>query len=166
MMTVPQIDELAAEECREMLARHHVGRLAFLHQGRVDMRPLAFVSRGDWLYLRSAEGEKIDALERIPWAAFEVDDVRGPFDWVSVVAQGTFYELRPGSDEHGAAVRAIRDVMPEAFTVSDPFPDRQIVYGLHVTELSGRRSHRQRAPAEPERPKRVTGPRPRHGDFF
>lgn len=59
------------------------------------------------------------------------------------MAQGSFYELRPDSNEHDAAVGAIRDVIPQAFTVADPFPDRQIVYGLHVTE-----------------------PRPRHGDFF
>ena len=75
--------------------------------------------------------------------AFEVDEVRGPFDWISVVVSGTIYMLpSDGSplEQRGyrRAVRLFRAVMPEAFTPDDPVPEREHVYGLNVQRLTGR----------------------------
>ena len=164
MITVPRMGELTDEECRELVRRNHVGRLAFMSSGRVDIQPVGFAANDDWLYLRSAYGTKIAALERVPWVAFEVDEVQGPFDWSSVVVYGTFYELAPGEEQHDRAVAALRALMPDAFTANDPVPERQIVYGLHMAELAGRRSRAEDAPPPEARPPRRT--QPRHGDFF
>ena len=167
MITLPRMAELTDDECRDLLRRNHVGRLAFMRSGRVDIEPLGYAAADGWLYLRSAYGTKIAALERVPWVAFEVDEVRSPFEWDSVVAHGTFYELRPDAAQYQRAVTALQGAMPAAFTPSDPVPEREIVYGLHIAELSGRRSRAEdgEAPPAPPAPHRRRT-LPRHGDFF
>jgi nitroimidazol reductase NimA-like FMN-containing flavoprotein (pyridoxamine 5'-phosphate oxidase superfamily) len=35
------------------------------------------------------------ALDGHPWAAFEIDEIRSPFDWESVVVKGTVYVVEP-----------------------------------------------------------------------
>jgi nitroimidazol reductase NimA-like FMN-containing flavoprotein (pyridoxamine 5'-phosphate oxidase superfamily) len=140
---LPVFHELSDAECRALMARHHFGRLAFHSGARVDIQPVGYVLEGDWLFMRSAFGAKFAALEHNPYVAFEVDEVRGPFDWSSVVAHGTIYELpstgtQADRSTFANAVAALRGVMPEAFTAGDPVPERTIVYGLRVDRMSGR----------------------------
>lgn len=139
-----------------MLARNHLGRLAYFNGESVDIEPIGFALKGDWLYARSAYGTKIESLTRRPFVALEVDEVEGPFDWRSVVVHGTIYELPlDGSSadrlERTRAVAAITAAMPGAFTGHDPTPERQLVYGLHIDKLDGRMARRQSRARGPRR---------------
>lgn len=141
--TRPRFKDLSAAESRRVLARNHVGRMAFKHERSVDIEPLGYVSTKDWIFLRSAAGSKLEALARNPYVAFEVDEVDGPFDWRSVVVHGTVYMLpKDGSPteqrEYRRAVRLFRSAMPATFTDDDPAPEREHVYGLNVQEITGR----------------------------
>jgi nitroimidazol reductase NimA-like FMN-containing flavoprotein (pyridoxamine 5'-phosphate oxidase superfamily) len=143
-MTIrPEFRVLAPEDCQSVLERNHVGRIAYMHAQTVDIEPIGYVALGKWVFFRTAPGTKNDALARNPFVAFEVDEVDGPFRWVSVVAHGTVYALpRDGAPieqrEFERAVTAMRTAMPEAFTDADPTPHRELVYGLHVHRMQGR----------------------------
>jgi hypothetical protein len=80
MTQSPQFVILTTSDCQEVLDRNHVGRLAFINQGTVDIQPIRYVSEGGWVFLRSAHGTKMEALAHNPFVAFEVDEVKGPFD--------------------------------------------------------------------------------------
>jgi nitroimidazol reductase NimA-like FMN-containing flavoprotein (pyridoxamine 5'-phosphate oxidase superfamily) len=138
-----EFQRLTPRECRDVLARNHVGRLAFLHGRGVDIEPLGYGTRGNWLFLRSAFGTKFVALAHSPYVAFEVDEVRGPLDWRSVVIHGTMQVLPPDGAplerlSRAKAVAAFRSVLPDTLGPNDPTPERQIVYGVHVVEIEGR----------------------------
>ena len=144
----PEFLILTAADCRAVLARNHLGRLAFFNGETVDIEPIGYALKGHWLYARSAWGAKIESLARRPFVALEVDEVDGPFDWRSVVVYGTIYELPlDGSDlerrGRRRAVSAIKAAMPGSFTGHDPVPERQIVYGLHIDKLAGRMARRE-----------------------
>lgn len=139
----PRFRELSADECGEILRRHHVGRLAFAHKDRVDIEPIHYVSDDQWLYGRTQPGTKLEILTHNRWVAFEVDEVDALFDWRSVVVKGGFYILRPeGSDQeralydHGVAV--LRRLVPETLTPADPLPERAIIFRIHADEVTGR----------------------------
>ena len=143
MAGTPEFSVLTADECAEVLARNHVGRIAFREGEQVSIQPVGYVAREGWLFLRSAYGAKLEAIAGNPYVAFEVDEIEGIFDWRSVVVRGTIYWLpTDGSPveqrEAQRAIDAIRSVLPDAFTAKDPFPERQILYGLHIHEMSGR----------------------------
>lgn len=142
-MTMPTFGVLSKAACLKLLARNHVGRLAFMNGRVVDVEPLGYAMEGEWLFSRSAPGAKLEALGSKPYAAFEVDEVEGPFDWRSVVAHGTVSRFAADGAPvdrrtYARAVRALRRAMPKAFGKEDPVPERQIVYGLRIHQLDGR----------------------------
>ena len=139
----PDIQVLSTEDCHAVLDRSHVGRLAFVRAGFIDIQPIGYVTSGKWIFFRSAAGEKLEALARNPYVAFEVDRITSPFEWESVVAQGTIYMLPADGApieqrELAKAVAAMREVMPLAFAAGDPTPERDHVYGLYMHHLAGR----------------------------
>ena len=145
----PAFRELDREECDAILARNHLGRIAFSFKDRVDVEPIHYVFRDGWIYMRTAPGAKVMTVAHNRWVAFEVDEVEDSFDWRSVVARGTVYLIDPeGSDleraAHAEAVELIRGVLPVAFTSRDPVPFRFLVLRIHVDEVTGREATTKR----------------------
>ena len=139
----PTFRDLDASEAVAILARNHVGRIAYSFHDRVDIEPIGYVFADGAIYMRTSAGSKLTTLAHAPWAAFEVDEVEGPFQWRSVVAHGSVYALREtGSSIERAtyqrAVERLREITPGAFTFEDPVPDRRVLLKLHLDTLSGR----------------------------
>lgn len=135
--------ELSDDEIRALLGRNHVGRIAFSFHDRVDIRPIHYVYRDNWLYGRTSPGDKLVTLRHNQWVAFEVDEIHGPFDWESVVAHGSFYHVgEEGTPQHRElkqeALDIIRDFSPEAFRETDPVPFRTELFAIAIDSLSGR----------------------------
>jgi nitroimidazol reductase NimA-like FMN-containing flavoprotein (pyridoxamine 5'-phosphate oxidase superfamily) len=159
---------LTANDCSAILRRNHVGRLAFIRKGVVDIEPIGYAFDGDWIFLRSAHGTKLEALAGNPYVAFEVDEVAGPLKWKSVVVHGTVYVL----DDNGApaerqsyarALKSIRALVPAALKKDDPTPARTIVYGLHVDRVTGRMATSRAASAGGRKRQPVRRPPPERG---
>lgn len=144
-MTPPNIRELDEQEIVDLLSRHHVGRLAFTLHDRVDIEPISYIYEEGWIFCRTSEGSKLNVLARMPWVAFEVDEVHGPMDWESAVVHGTFYNLEPeGTDSDKErfhrGLQAIRRLMPRAFDDADPVAFRNVLFGIYIHQMSGRAS--------------------------
>jgi nitroimidazol reductase NimA-like FMN-containing flavoprotein (pyridoxamine 5'-phosphate oxidase superfamily) len=111
----------------------------------VDVEPIHYVLDGEWLYLRTSPGTKVAALQHGPWVAFEVDEVRAPFDWTSVVVKGTVYFIsgvRDADDrEVKKAVKILRRLTPQTMTAQDPTPMRTVLLRISVNEIHGRASN-------------------------
>ena len=143
--TGPTFRSLTRAECDALLARNHVGRLAFSFHDRVDIQPIGYVFEAGWLFGRTSEGHKLATLEHNRWLAFEVDEVRGPFDWTSVVVQGSFHRIDPEGTtyEQAAAQRAVhllRGLVPETFTADDPAAFRTVLFRISIGEMTGRQA--------------------------
>jgi nitroimidazol reductase NimA-like FMN-containing flavoprotein (pyridoxamine 5'-phosphate oxidase superfamily) len=162
----PVFAALSTDECWALLGRNHVGRLAFVNQGVVDIEPVHYVAALDaWLFVRSAEGTKMEAFAHRPFVAFEVDEIDAMFDWRSVVAHGTVYlmserALHVDRLAFERALRALRSFFPATMTKDDPTPFRRRVYGIHVDRVTGRVAE-QRGPVSGRRPLKAPPSTPR-----
>jgi len=142
--THPRFRTLDRDECLAILARNHVGRLAYERQGHVDIQPLHYVYDDGWLYGRTSYGAKLDATGTTWWpVAFEVDEVEDLFSWRSVVVHGGFYTLADdGVEVHEEAwrhgVELLRALIPATFTEADPVAFRTVVFRMAVQEVTGR----------------------------
>ncbi|HEU4698419.1 MAG TPA: pyridoxamine 5'-phosphate oxidase family protein [Gemmatimonadales bacterium] len=134
---------LESAEMEAILARNHVGRIAFSFHDRVDLEPIHYVFHRGTILCRTAPGTKLTTLAHHPWVAFEVDETHDLFDWQSVVVRGSIYLL----DEQGAeadvrareeAIAQMRELLPEIFTPDDPAPFRQVILRLFPAEMTGR----------------------------
>ena len=161
MTKAPAFFILTSAACAKVLARNRVGRLAYRSGESVDIQPVGYVANGSWLFMRSAHGAKLEAIAHNPFVAFEVDEIEGPFDWRSVVAHGTVYMLPADGApierrQFLRAVKALQSAMPSALTPDDPVPERQILYGLHIARLDGRRAQQVTKKPKPTRHVRAT----------
>lgn len=137
------IRELTADEMHALLLRNHVGRIAFSFHDRVDIRPIHYGYSDGWLYGRTSPGEKLETLQHNQWVAFEVDEVRGPFDWQSVVAHGSFYRLTEDATPHQhelreEALKLLRSFAPDTLRATDPVPFRTELFAIAIDHLTGR----------------------------
>lgn len=142
---LPTIVALTREQCEALLANQHVGRIAYFHRQVVDIEPIFYVYDDGWIFGRTSHGTKLEMLQHQPWVAFEVDDVRGEFDWQSVVVHGSFRLLtdtgsEPHRELHARAAATIQRVAPKTFTSADPTPHRGVVFGIAVNEMTGRKA--------------------------
>ena len=139
----PVFSDLSRDECEALLSRLSIGRLAFVFQDHVDVEPIHFVFDNGRIFFRTAPGSKLTTLLHHPWVALEIDEVRGMFDWRSVVVHGTVYMLsETGSDAdkvaYRDALRALRRALPETLRAGDPFAFRDIVVELSIDRITGR----------------------------
>lgn len=136
----PIIRALTGDEAQALLSRNQVARIAFSHRDRVDIEPIHYVYDAPWIFGRTSEGAKLLTLSHNQWCALETDDVRGLFDWESVVVKGPFspHNSPFASWDYERAVAALRTLHPGVLTDDDPTPQRDIVFGLHASEISGR----------------------------
>ncbi|HYH83585.1 MAG TPA: pyridoxamine 5'-phosphate oxidase family protein [Longimicrobium sp.] len=142
--TPPTIRALDRRECEEILARNHVGRLAYTRQGHVDIEPLHYVYSDGWIYGRTSHGAKMDAVS-YTWApvAFEVDEVEGLFHWRSVVLHGGFYAIPEDGAEWEQAewrrgLELLRELIPETLAPGDPVGFRTVLFRVAVQDVTGR----------------------------
>ena len=170
----PVFSALSDDECRAVLDRNHVGRLAFLNHGVVDIEPVHYIAADSWIFVRSADGAKLHAFAHNPYVAFEVDEIDATFDWRSVVAHGTIYVMSEHGDsaereDFELALDALRSFIPETLTEGDPTPFRNTIYGLHMDRVAGRMAEQRRrlpkraasrldaTPSPPPRPENPDG---------
>ncbi|HEY0969372.1 MAG TPA: pyridoxamine 5'-phosphate oxidase family protein [Gemmatimonadales bacterium] len=142
---------LTQHECVLLLRRSDVGRLAFVADGRPEIVPLNYVHEAGRIYGRTSASAKLAALAEGAWVAFEVDEIRGRYDWWSVVIHGTFHRIGvdcilegvadgDGSDAASIAraIGLLRAMDPVVFTTEDPTPHRTLLFRIVVGTMSGR----------------------------
>jgi len=139
----PTFRELTRAECDALLERNLVGRIAFTFRDRVDIEPVHYVYAAGWLHGRTSLGTKLATLRHHPWIAFEVDEIRGLYDWRSVIVHGVVHlpdaDGSPSDREAFESTLAlIRGLEPLALKAGDPTPKRQVLFRVHIDEMTGR----------------------------
>jgi nitroimidazol reductase NimA-like FMN-containing flavoprotein (pyridoxamine 5'-phosphate oxidase superfamily) len=139
----PTFRDMDMREANDLLARNHVGRIAYSFHDRVDIEPISYVFADGAIYMRTELGSKLATLAHAPWVAFEVDEVEGPFDWRSVVAHGTVYVLHEtGTPTEQAtyrlALQRVREIVPSALHEDDPVPSRRVLLRVQPAQITGR----------------------------
>ncbi|WP_326601788.1 pyridoxamine 5'-phosphate oxidase family protein [Streptomyces sp. NBC_01800] len=128
-----QLIELSADECRELLSTHGVGRIAVSTTEGPSVVPVNYVVVGSLLAFRTAAGAT-PAAAAGHMVAFEVDHIDDALSqgW-SVLATGTASTVTDPN--------VVQNLNEVAYT--DPWPDgrRDLWLTIAPTRLTGRRIH-------------------------
>jgi nitroimidazol reductase NimA-like FMN-containing flavoprotein (pyridoxamine 5'-phosphate oxidase superfamily) len=130
------IDQLATDQCWQLLRQVDVGRLAVVAAGLPEIFPVNFVIDHGTVVLRTSTGTKLTAATSTPDVAFEADGVEAdPAVAWSVVIKGTasrlsaadlldstslpLYPWQPGAKPRFLRITPL-EISGRRFTRSDP----------------------------------------------
>ena len=82
------IHEMTEEECRAMLSRGNVVRLACALNNQPYIVPIHIDLEGDFLYGYATLGQKIDWMRQNPLVCLESDELISHGQWASVIVSG------------------------------------------------------------------------------
>ncbi len=87
------IEEMTDRECRAMLARAHLARLACALNNQPYIVPIRVDFHDAFLYGFATLGQKIEWMRENPLVCLEIDEVKTHTQWASVVVFGRYEEL-------------------------------------------------------------------------
>lgn len=140
-----------------------IGRIGCHTAGRTYVVPVTYAYLDGCVYGHSAAGLKVQMMRANPAVCFEVEQVDDLANWRSVIAWGTFEELR--GDDAASGMKVLMDrLMPvlasataypgpgrgphgaPAAPGADHAPPEAVLYRIRLAEKSGRFEKRQAAP--------------------
>jgi uncharacterized protein len=124
-------EELSAAQCRELLARRHVGRIAWTAADGPQLFPISYVWHDDQVIFRTSPYGVLSELVRRTAVVFEVDDIDQDrrLGW-SILVRGCAVGTAP--------VELIR---PSVLSTALPWVGghRNLIIAVTPAEITGRR---------------------------
>ena len=117
MRIVPTSDQ----ECKELLGRVSLGRLACALDNQPYVVPVAFSYEPGRIYVFSTVGKKIEWMRQNPKVCLQVDEIGNRSHWTSVVINGIYLELQ--EPQYSAEKRRARELLGEPQALLEPRPD-------------------------------------------
>jgi uncharacterized protein len=148
------IHELTQQECRDVLSRAHLARLACSRHDQPYVVPISFSydSVLNALFSFSAVGRKVDWMRDNPKVCVEVADVDDRFHWTTVIVFGRYNEIDDAPERSAVRERALGLFkhraewwLPGAATSPTQAPESVVIYRVDIDSMSGRRADRNRA---------------------
>ena len=133
------ISELGEQQSRELLGAGRLGRLGCCLNGKPYVVPVYYLLEGDFIYIHSLPGRKIDMLRANPDACLQVDEIKNDYHWSSVIAFGRYEEIT-ADQERERVLAALFAHLPqltpvEAKMTKDAPPS--VVFRLYITSITG-----------------------------
>jgi uncharacterized protein len=140
------IQTMTLQECRAMLARNNIARLACARDNQPYIVPLRVDLDGDFLYGYATLGRKIEWMRMNPLVCLECEELTTDRQWASVIVFGHYEEL-PHTPENEGPRRVAQGLFqkhpmwwePAAVT---PGGEKRppIVFRIHIRSVTGRRT--------------------------
>lgn len=134
---------LPAEEMIRVLESQRLGHLGCSAGDDIYVVPISYAYEDGALYSHSPEGQKIRMMRGNPNVCVQVERVEGPFAWQSVIAWGTYEELRGEAAAFGMRllVRALGDGTTRTSPLQEDFASilsRAVIYRIVIRRMTGR----------------------------
>lgn len=145
------IREMTEAECRTLLERVHIGRLACAHDNEPYVVPIYFAYDGRHLYGFSTPGQKIEWMRANPRVCLEAEERTDRDQWMTVVVSGRYQEL-PDTPEFAADRAQAHDALrkhaawweyaaiPAAEWRRKSAPFAPIFYRIQISKMTGHRA--------------------------
>jgi len=153
------IHQLTPAECREVLSRASLGRLACCRRDQPYVVPVFVYFDEEWksLFSFSTAGQKIRWMRQNPKVCVEVDEITGRSDWSTVLVFGRYQEIRGTPEEAAVRDRAREHFqrrhawwLPAAAKLDTGKESHApVVYRIRIDRITGRRAAQKGGGAPP-----------------
>jgi nitroimidazol reductase NimA-like FMN-containing flavoprotein (pyridoxamine 5'-phosphate oxidase superfamily) len=142
------IKEISTPECLDTVARASVGRLGCSFQDQPYVVPIYFAYEGEWIYVFSTFGKKIEWMRANPKVCVEIEEKVSDSEWISVLVNGLYEELaEPQFTQERAHARQLLakkhhwwlNAMAERRVGSEDQQVEPLFFRIHVDSATGLR---------------------------
>ncbi len=98
------IGELDKNQIEDFLKSELVGRIGCYDGGKVYVVPITYSYNNRYIYGHTKDGLKIHMMRNNPNVCFEIDWIKNLNNWKSVIAYGTFEELKEDNAKEGLEI--------------------------------------------------------------
>jgi len=133
------ISRMGEVESRELLRETITGRLGCSDQDKPYVVPVNYLFDGEFIYVHSLPGRKIDVLRANPNACLQVDAIEDSYNWRSVIAYSHYEEIT-NVEEQERILANLFTRLPHLTPVESQLKSRglePIVFRLRITEITG-----------------------------
>jgi nitroimidazol reductase NimA-like FMN-containing flavoprotein (pyridoxamine 5'-phosphate oxidase superfamily) len=144
------LGELNDSQMISILSSQALGRLACTDGEHPYIVPLTYTYDGEYIYGQTSEGTKLEILRKNPNVCFEVDRLTDMRNWQSVIAYGTFEELKAKEAEKAREILFSRVFQlmtsstihsfehEEAGEIDDSTRIKHVMYRIKIERMTGR----------------------------
>jgi hypothetical protein len=130
-------------ECERFLRTRRIGRVGVRDAEGVYVVPISYAYADGCIYGHAPPGHKVTLLRRWPHVAFQVDDIRNPATWRSVLIQGKWEELTADEDRFRARALLLKAFEGSLMSVTAGHGHRTtlaeaILFRIHIESITGR----------------------------
>ena len=142
------IKEISQKECLDTVSRASVGRLGCSFNDQPYVVPIYFAYEGDWIYVFSTFGKKIEWMRANPKVCVEIEEKVSESEWISVLVNGLYEELpEPQFTQERAHARQLLakrhhwwlNAMAERRVGSEDQQVEPLFFRIHVDSATGLR---------------------------
>jgi len=133
------IRKLGDSDSLAVLREGNLGRLGCIAVGWPYVVPVNYFFDGEGVYIHTLPGKKLDALRDNPRACLQVDEIKDPFNWRSVIAFGTFEEVS-NEETQGNVLTKLYSRLPHMTPVESRLVEGSkgtVVFRIKVEEITG-----------------------------
>jgi nitroimidazol reductase NimA-like FMN-containing flavoprotein (pyridoxamine 5'-phosphate oxidase superfamily) len=135
------INRLSTDEAWALLRTGRLARLGCIADGEPYVVPVNYWADGASVLVHSLPGRKIAAMRAHPRVCLQVDDIQDQYRWRSVLAYGTYEELRGGPERARAfshLLAAFPQLTPvESAIAGDAAAPTPVIFRIRVDMITG-----------------------------
>ena len=144
------LGKLTTEQINSILSSQAIGRLACTDGKRPYIVPVTYTYDGTYIYGQTNDGKKLQLLRKNKHVCFEVDRMTDMRNWQSVVAYGSFEELKGKDLEKAREILFTRvfslmtssTVHSHEHEMTNELDDsnrvKYVMYRIKIEEITGR----------------------------
>ena len=141
------IEAMSDRECRAMLARTNLARLACALNDQPYIVPIHVDFYDTFVYGFATLGQKIEWMRQNPLVCLEFDEITTAKEWITVVVFG-YYEELPDTPELANSRRVAEQLFqrhpvwwePAAVPIADSPQRNRILFRILINRMTGRRA--------------------------
>ncbi len=116
------LGELDKNQIEDFLKSELIGRIGCYGDGKVYVVPVTYAYKDGYIYGHTKDGLKTHMMRNNPNVCFEIDWMKNIKNWKSVIAYGTFEELKGNSAKTGLEIllKTIMPILSEKFSPIEP----------------------------------------------
>jgi nitroimidazol reductase NimA-like FMN-containing flavoprotein (pyridoxamine 5'-phosphate oxidase superfamily) len=133
------IGKLGNTDALSILREGTLGRLGCIASGWPYVVPVNYFFDGKDIYIHTLPGKKLDALRANPRVCLQVDEIKDPYNWRSVIAYGTFEEVS-NEERRENVLTKLYSRLPHMTPVESRLVDGvkgTIVFRIKLEEVTG-----------------------------